>query len=203
LFEIVTSRATTVTVASSWKLPSQKRVTSFIRACITSSALGETWIAHHGRHAVESTRGIFATGASGHPVLRGIRDRAIWVPTDVYEVRLPLPAGWQPLVLGQVLRGMEESDAPVEGERNDPMMPVAWTRTQSRRVFTTTMGSAQDLLNEGFRRLIVNATYWALKMENRIDPSTSVDLVGTYDPLPFKFNGFALGVKPSDIETRK
>ena len=121
--------------------------------------LGETWIAHHGKHAVESTRGVFAPGASAHPILRGIRDGEIWVPTDVYQVRLPLPAGTQPLVLGQVLQGMKESDAPVEGARNDPMMPVAWTREQSRRVFATTMGSAQDLLNEGFRRLLVNATY--------------------------------------------
>jgi type 1 glutamine amidotransferase len=165
--------------------------------------LGETWIAHHGKHAVESTRGVFTPGASAHPILRGIRDGAIWVPTDVYQVRLPLSAGTQPLVLGQVLQGMKESDAPVEDTRNDPMMPVAWTRDQSRRVFVTTMGSAQDLLNEGFRRLLVNATYWALKLEDRIDPRGSVGIVGVYDPLPFKFDGFARGVKPFDLETRE
>jgi hypothetical protein len=149
---------------------------------------------------VESTRGILAPSASGHPILRGIRDRAIWVPTDVYRVRLPLPAGSEPLVLGEILQGMRESDAPAKGQRNDPMMPVAWTRTGLRRVFTTTMGSAEDLLNEGFRRLLVNAVYWALEMEDRIDPRASVDLVGAYDPLPFKFDGFARGVKPSDLE---
>jgi type 1 glutamine amidotransferase len=164
--------------------------------------LGETWVAHHGKHAVQSTRGIFAPGQEGHPILRGIRSGEIWAPTDVYKVRLPLPGDTQTLVLGQVLTGMNESDPPVEGAVNDPMMPVAWTRMESRRVFTTTMGSAQDLLNAPFRRMLVNAAYWALKMESRIDPKSSVDLVGDYQPLPFKFNGAAQGVRPSDLERR-
>ena len=106
-------------------------------------------------------------------------------------------------MLGQVLQGMNAADAPVEGKPNDPMMPVAWTRTGPRRVFTTTMGSAQDLLNEPFRRLIVNACYWALKLEGRIDPHASVALVGKYDPLPFKFNGFQPGVHPADLDAHE
>jgi type 1 glutamine amidotransferase len=164
--------------------------------------LGETWIAHHGKHAVQSTRGIVAPGAAQHPILRGIRSGEIWVPTDVYKVRLPLPEGSEPLVLGEVLQGMDAASPPVAGPQNDPMMPVAWTRTGPRRVFTTTMGSAQDLLNEPFRRLLVNAGYWALKMESRIDPKANVQLVGPYTPLPFKFGGFAPGIKPADLEAR-
>src|SRR5262245_60685643 len=35
--------------------------------------LGETWISHHGKHGGESTRGIIAEGAKGHPILRGIK----------------------------------------------------------------------------------------------------------------------------------
>ncbi|MDP8979505.1 MAG: ThuA domain-containing protein, partial [Acidobacteriota bacterium] len=107
--------------------------------------LGETWIAHHGKHAVQSTRGMFVKGQEGHPILRGIRNGAIWVPTDVYKVRLPLPQGTQPLLLGEVLEGMNPSDAAAGGSQNDPMMPVAWTKTYAgARIFTTTMGSAQD-----------------------------------------------------------
>jgi type 1 glutamine amidotransferase len=162
--------------------------------------LGETWIAHHGKHAIQSTRGIFAAGQETHPTLRGIRSGEIWVPTDVYQVRLPLPGDAQPILLGQVLQGMNAADAPVEGKQNDPMMPVAWTKTDTRRVFTTTMGSAQDLLNEPFRRLVVNAVYWTLKLESRIDPRASVALVGAYEPLPFKFNGAKTGVKPADLD---
>jgi len=162
--------------------------------------LGETWIAHHGKHAVQSTRGLIAPGQENHPILRGILSGEIWVPTDVYQVRLPLSGNAQPLILGQVLEGMNATDAPVAGKQNDPMMPVAWVKTESRRVFTTTMGSAQDLLNEPFRRLLVNACYWALKMESRIDPQSNVGLVGSYTPLPFKFGGHAPGVKPSDLK---
>jgi type 1 glutamine amidotransferase len=165
--------------------------------------LGETWIDHQGRHGVQSTRGIFVNGQETHPILRGIKSGRIWVPTDVYKVRLPLPEGVHPLVLGQVLEGMNSTDAPVAGKQNDPMMPVAWTKTYSgARIFTTTMGSAQDLLIEGFRRLLVNACYWALLMEKRIDGHSSVELVGAYNPLPFKFGGAAKGLKPSDFSTQ-
>jgi hypothetical protein len=165
--------------------------------------LGETWIAHHGKHAVQSTRGVFAPGAEGHPILRGIRTGEIWVPTDVYKVTVPLPGDARPLVLGEVLSGMKPEDPPVAGPQNTPMMPVAWTKTTGRRVFTTTMGSAQDLLNEPFRRLLVNAVYWAVNLDARIDPRSDVALVGAYQPLPFKFNGFQPGVKPADLDVRK
>jgi type 1 glutamine amidotransferase len=165
--------------------------------------LGETWVAHHGKHKMQSTRGIIAAGQERNPILRGIGNGAIWAPTDVYEVRLPLPEGTTTLVLGQVVEGMKESDAAAEGVVNDPMMPVAWTRSyRGARVFTTTMGSAEDLLNEAFRRLLVNACYWAVGLEGRIDVRSSVGLVGEYEPLAFGFGGAAKGVKPADLQVR-
>ncbi len=166
--------------------------------------LGETWIAHHGHHGRESTRGIIAPGAADHPIVRGIRDGDIWGTTDVYRVRLPLPDHCRTLVLGQVLTGMKPDDPPVAGKKNDPMMPVAWARTmplpggKTRRVFTTTMGAAPDFSSAGLRRLLVNATYWTLGMEDRIDPTYRVDLVGEFHPLPFGMNGFRKGVRPAD-----
>src|SRR4051812_41706726 len=69
--------------------------------------LGETWINHHGRHGSQSTRGMIVKGQENHPILSGIEDGDIWGPTDVYGVRLPLPGDSQPLVLGQVLTGMQ------------------------------------------------------------------------------------------------
>lgn len=167
--------------------------------------LGETWIAHHGHHGQQSTRGIVVKGQESHPILRGIHNADIWGPSDVYEVRLPLPAGSQPLILGQVLEGMRAADPPAAGKQNDPMMPVAWVKSytgargKGAPVFTTTMGAAQDLENEGLRRLMVNACYWALGMEDKIPERTNVDLLGDYKPLPFKFGGFAKGIKPSDF----
>ena len=167
--------------------------------------LGEKWINHHGHHGKESTRGIVAPGAKDHPVLRGIADGDVWGPTDVYGVRLPLPGDSQPLLLGQVLAGMKADDAPVEGKKNDPMMPVAWVKTYAveggpqGRVFTTTMGSSTDLASEGTRRLLVNACYWAVGLEGAIPAKSCVDVVGTFEPTPFGFNGAKKGVKPGDL----
>jgi len=166
--------------------------------------LGETWIDHHGRHGTESTRGVVAPGQEHHPILKGIHDGDIWGPSDVYKVRLPLPGDSQPLILGQVLEGMRPTDRPVPGAQNDPMMPIAWVKSfkaggSPARVFTTTMGAAQDLESEGLRRLLVNACYWALRMENQIPARSDVSLVGRYKPLPFKFGGFAKGVRPADL----
>ena len=170
--------------------------------------LGEKWISHHGAHGRQSTRGIFAEGASAHPILRGIKDGDIWGPTDVYGVRLPLPGDSKPLVMGQVLVGMKPDDKPLEGKKNDPMMPVAWTKTYKGssgkvgRIFTTTMGASQDLVAEGTRRMLVNACYWAAGMESRIPEVSKVDIVGKYEPTRFRFGGFTKGLKPSDHALR-
>lgn len=170
--------------------------------------LGETWINHHGQHGKQSTGGVIAPGREDHPILRGIHDGDIWGPTDVYEVRLPLPGDSQPLVLGQVLEGMKPADPPVAGKPNDPMMPVAWTKTytaaegKAGRVFATTMGASQDLSSEGLRRLLVNACYWAVGLEDRIPSSSEVGIVGDYQPRPFGNNGFVKGVRPSDLATK-
>ena len=157
--------------------------------------LGETWIDHHGRHGAQSTRGLIAPGRENHPVLRGIRDGDIWGPADVYKIRLPLTGDGIALVLGQVLDGMQPTATPDPGPRNQPMLPVAWVRTyKGARVFTTTMGAAQDLESAGLRRLLVNACYWTMGLE--VPARADVDLVGEYKPLPFGFGGFAKGLKP-------
>jgi len=108
-----------------------------------------------------------------------------------------------------VLEGMKPDSPVVEGadaKKNDPMMPVAWTKTYAveggptGRVFTTTMGSSSDLTSAGTRRLLVNACYWALGMEDRIPDATNVDVVGTFEPTKFGFNGAKKGLKPADLK---
>ncbi len=164
--------------------------------------LGETWISHHGNHKVESTRGLIAPAGKEHPILTGIADGDIWGPTDVYGVRLPLPGDSQPLVLGQVLEGMDADDEPVAGDKNNPMMPIAWTKSyKGARVFCTTMGAATDLPNEGVRRLLVNAVYWAVGLENKIAADANVDLVGDFNPTPYGFGGYQKGLKPADFRS--
>jgi type 1 glutamine amidotransferase len=160
---------------------------------------GETWIAHHGRHGAESTRGVIAPGEENHPILRGIGAGDIWGPTDVYQVRLPLPGDSRTLVLGQVLAGMRADDPPVQGPKNSPMMPVAWTRSyRGARVFVTTMGAAEDLESGGVRRMLVNACYWSLGMEKRIARKSDVRLVGEYHPTHFGFGKYIQGRRPED-----
>lgn len=166
--------------------------------------LGETWIAHHGVHGKESTRGVIAPGMEKHPIVRGCED--IWGPTDVYRVTLPLPGDSQTLVLGQVLQGMQPSDQPVTGPKNDPLMPLAWIKTYTSaggkkgRVFTTTLGASEDFRAEGSRRMLVNACYWALGLEGSLPARAKVDVVGAFEPTPFRFGGHKRGVKPSDLK---
>ena len=171
--------------------------------------LGETWINHHGAHAKEGTRGIPAPGQEKHPILKGIDAGSIFGLSDVYEVRLPLPGDSTPVVLGQVTVTLEPNSAPVPA-KNDPMMPIAWTRTyrtstgKSARVFTSTIGAAKDLPFEGTRRLLVNGAYWALGMEGRIPSRSNVDLVGEFNPTMFRFKkneDWKPGIKPSQLAT--
>jgi type 1 glutamine amidotransferase len=160
--------------------------------------LGETWITHHAPNGATSTRGVIAPGAADSPILRGIADREIWGSTGVYGVRLPLLPNCQPLLLGEVIEGGKPSGKPVTGKLNDPMMPIAWTRTYSLaagktgRVFTTTMGSAADIENAAFRRLLVNACYWALGMDEKIRAKADVDLV--------RVPQYHSGIKPAELQ---
>lgn len=171
--------------------------------------IGETWVAHHGKHGVESTRAWFAPGAADSPILRGIQNGGIWVPTEVYEVRLPMIPTAHPLLLGQVLSGLHPDDPPVPGKVNDPMMPVSWTNTyttpsgKKARVFASTMGAADDLESEQLRRLLVNAAYWAVGLEKKIPARADVDVVGTYHPHAYTDQSYTKGVKPSDLALPK
>jgi hypothetical protein len=165
--------------------------------------LGETWVNHHGAHGSQATRGILAPGAEKHPILKGIKDGDVFGPTDVYGVNLQ--SDCTPLVLGQVVAGMKFDDPPLPGKKNEPMMPIAWTRThkangKDARIFTTTTANGQDFAYEGTRRLTVNAVLWALGLEASIPERTVVDVVGTYEPLPFRPGGHRKGVRPADVK---
>jgi hypothetical protein len=61
------------------------------------------------------------------------------------------------------------------------------------------MGSSTDLAAEGTRRLLVNACYWALGLESAIPEKSNVEIVGTFEPSPFRNNGYVKGVKPADL----
>ncbi len=131
----------------------------------------------------------------------------IWGPTDVYGV-VHLPADAKVLVRGQVLSGMKPTDPPVEGKKNDPMMALVWLREyavesgKTSRIVTTTMGASVDLENEGLRRLLVNACYWSVGLQDGIPAKANVDYVGEYKPTWFGFGKFKPGVQPADWELK-
>lgn len=159
---------------------------------------GETWINHYGAHQKESTRGLIAEGMEKHPIVKGID--SIWGESDVYALTT-LTGDSKPLIMGQVLSGMDPNDKPNPDKK---LVPVAWTKTytgekgKTARVFTTTMGHSFDFKNEGFRRLMVNACYWALGMEDKIPAKSNVDFVGQYDPNKIGTGQHKKGLKPSD-----
>lgn len=167
--------------------------------------LGETWVAHHGAHGTQGTRG--RVDADQHPIARGLASRVVFGPTDVYAVR-ELPADAHVIVRGLVVDGLTPDAELAPGPINEPPMPLAWARSMpfgsaadsERRVFTTTMGAATDLRAEGTRVMLVNAVYWLLGLDGDI-PADGCDarLVGRFEPTDFGFGGFRRGVRPADL----
>ncbi len=175
--------------------------------------LGANWHTHHGHHKNQSTWGVIAPGAASHPLLNGIGIGAIWGPTDVYGVLLPLLEDVQTFVLGQVVNragefdendlffGMKPTDQEVattnpasknDYNPNDPMMPIVWSKPYQLNngkeglSLTSTIGSSTDLLNEDLRRLFVNATYFLLELP--VPEKANADLIGTYKPTQYSFH---------------
>lgn len=172
--------------------------------------LGETWLTHWGKHKVEATRGAIEPSERSHPLFRGVEN--IFGDTDVYEAYPPADATI--LVRGIVLSGMTPETPPATYRKaratdkqeqgvNDPAMPVVWTRLftndagTTNRILTTTLGSATDLENEGFRRLVVNSVFWGLGLD--VPDQADVTYVDEYQPSFYGFEGFRKGLKPSDF----
>ena len=162
--------------------------------------LGGTFMGHHGGWHRESTRGVIVPENGSHSILTGVND--VWGTSDVYRChneKHPFPEDCTALVLGQPLINLEH-DAP-PNENKEPL-PVAWTKTWTgdkglkSKIFHLTMGSAEDFSNEGVRRLTVNAVYWGLGMEDLISATSSVEIIGDYQPLKSGFNYDKLGVEP-------
>jgi hypothetical protein len=162
--------------------------------------LGETWVAHHGDHKKEGTRGIIEDAAKGNPILRGVVD--IFGDTDVYTAAPPPDSTI--LVRGQVTASLDPKSPPTtHTKKNEPMQPVVWLRERkneagkTNKILCTTMGSATDLKSEGFRRLLVNAAYAFTGLE--VPTQADVGLVGDYQDTMYGFNGEKKGVKPADL----
>lgn len=161
--------------------------------------LGETWVNHHGKHKKEGTRSVIEAANKAHPILNGVG--TIFGDSDVYGASPLAPATI--LLRGQVTQTLDPKSLPVEGEKNNPMQPLAWTREfthangKKSKVFTTTMGAATDLADEDLRRLVGNAAFWGLGLD--VPAKLDVETPGPYNPSPYSFKAYKVGLKPADF----
>lgn len=171
--------------------------------------LGEQWVAHHGGHKREGCRGVIEEKHAQHPVLNGVKD--VFAPSDVYTVK-NLTDQETILLRGAVTETLDPKSKPVEGQKNDPMMPLAWLKDYTSptgakgKSFCTTMGASVDLLSDDARRIIVNASFHLTGLE--VPESANVAFV---DPFYPSFFGFIQdkkfwpnrNLKPSDFRLGK
>lgn len=160
--------------------------------------LGETWAGHYGTNHEQSSLVNALESEAGHPIMQGVQN--MHVQSGGYFAN-PMPDS-RPLAVGVVLNGMA-ADAQPDPEKEQ--VPVVWTRSYTGasgsegRVFTTTHGASEDFLNDGFRRMMINAAFWAAGMEDSITSDMNIDFVGPYNPVTFAFDGYRLGVRPADM----
>ena len=166
--------------------------------------LGEQWVSHHGKHKKEGARGVINAENAGNPILNGVTN--VFGPSDVYGVKHLTEDNDTVLLNGAVTETMTPDSANIEGAKNDPMQALAWihnyvapngkARGQS---FCTTMGASVDLVSEGLRRLVVNASYYLVGLE--IPEKADVSYVDAYKPAFFGFIKDKEWYKKLDLQT--
>lgn len=162
--------------------------------------LGNTWVGHYGQNHKQGTRIQLIPEQKEHIILSGVGDNAfchaggyVGKPREGFTVL----ANSQPLV---------SMDPKADADPNKPPMPCTWTRHyetkdgKKHRVFHSTQGASEDILDDSYRRMIINGTLWALGMEDIIKPDMNISFVGPYQPNTFSFKGCVKNVRPTDLE---
>ena len=162
--------------------------------------LGEHWVGHFGRNHRQSSRVLLEAAQKSHPILRGVQNAHAVSGGYVGHPK----TGSITLARGQVLDGMKLDSPPTKNEKQQVQHSVAWVRNYQAgnpksRVFASTHGASEDILNEGYRRMLINAHLWCLAMDDSIKTDNPVGFVGPYNPATYSFGGYRKGVKPSDI----
>ena len=158
--------------------------------------LGQSWVGHYGRNHQQSTRIDIIPEKKNHPILRGVSK--VHVQAGGYNAEAQ--KDWDILTMAQPLMSMKPDGA---DDKTKPPMASEWTRHykgkngKKGRVFTSLYGASEDILNAGYRRLIVNGVYWSLGLEKEIKADSKIDFVGSYKPTTFKNRGEVKGLKPS------
>lgn len=166
--------------------------------------LGETWnpslgAGHYGSNHRFATAMHTVPDQKKHPVMRGVKD--MHAMAGAYSAR-PMPDSTI-LATNRVLESMEVGAKPI---KDKAPQPAAWVRNyrfkdgKQGRAFCSTQGASEDILSEGVRRMIVNATLWCMEMEDHIKADADVSFVGPYNPSTFSFKPSVTDAQPGDIE---
>ncbi|MFD2255181.1 ThuA domain-containing protein [Luteolibacter algae] len=160
--------------------------------------LGQSWVGHYGKNHVQRTRIKVLPEKASHPILRGV-EGVMHVYAGGYNAEPK--SDWEVLTMAQPLTTMAADSQP---DASNPPMASEWTREyraengNKGRVFTSLYGASEDLTDAGYRRMLINATYWLCGLEDQINANSSVDFVGPYRPNTFATGKYAVGIKPSD-----
>ncbi|MEP4078349.1 hypothetical protein [Haloferula sp.] len=161
--------------------------------------LGNTWVGHYGKNHIQGTRIQIIKDQKDNVILTGVGDNA-FCHAGAY-VGEPGP-DFTVLTESQPLVSMDK-DAKADSKK--PPSPSTWTRHyttkdgKKHRVFHSTQGASQDILDENYRRMIVNGALWAAGLEAAIKPDLNIAFVGPYQPNKFSFGGCIRNVKPADL----
>lgn len=159
--------------------------------------LGNTWVGHYGQNHKQGTRIEIIPEQKNHVILSGVKDNAFCHAGGyVGKARedFTVLTNTQPLV---------SMDPKAEADPKKGPVPSTWTRHyeskdgKKHRVFHSTQGASQDLLDESYRRMLVNGIFWACGKEAAIKPDLDVSFVGPFQPSKFSFDGEVKGIKPA------
>ena len=151
--------------------------------------LGEQWVSHHGGHKRQGCLGVIEKENAQHAILNSVKN--VFAPSDVYGVTHLTDAD-KILMRGAVTETLDPESKPIDGNKNDPMMALAWLHTYQTpdgkgegQSFCTTAGASVDLVNEDLRRMVVNAAYYLTGQ--KVPEKANVEYV---DPFYPSFYGF-------------
>ncbi len=145
--------------------------------------LGESWVSHWGRHAKQGVNTYPIAENKDHSILNSV-DK-IFVKSDLYEAKPLQPSTI--LLEGQITENLNpDSKELTEDKKGAVRQACAWTRKFKHqngnisKIFTTTMGSSEDLTDENLRRLVINSVYYGLDLE--VPKKANVDYISKYIP---------------------
>ena len=152
--------------------------------------LGESWLTHWGKHAAQGTNTYAVETNKSHPILNNVGQ--IFARTDLYEAAPLQPSTI--LLEGQITTTLEKSSKELLTGKGAKRQACAWVREfkhengNTSNIFTTTLGSSDDLTDENLRRLVVNSVYWGLGLD--VPEKAKVDYLNTYLPTFYGIKSF-------------